>query len=50
MELGFKILFSLKRRVCNRYELEVDTFGETYHFSTLHKDTLFESFMERSNV
>lgn len=26
------------------WKLAIDTFGETYHFSTLHKDTLFESF------
>jgi nitrite reductase/ring-hydroxylating ferredoxin subunit len=28
---------------CN-WKLALDTFGETYHFSTLHKDTLFNGF------
>ena len=26
------------------WKLAIDTFGETYHFSVLHKDSLFESF------
>ncbi len=26
------------------WKLAIDTFGESYHFSTLHKDSLFESF------
>ena len=26
------------------WKLAIDTFGETYHFSTLHKNTLFNSF------
>ena len=26
------------------WKLSMDTFGETYHFSTLHRDTLFQNF------
>ena len=26
------------------WKLAIDTFGETYHFSVLHKDSLFQSF------
>ena len=26
------------------WKLAIDTFGETYHFSVLHKNSLFESF------
>jgi nitrite reductase/ring-hydroxylating ferredoxin subunit len=44
---GFDQLEPLTRDVyetaCN-WKLAMDTFGETYHFSTLHRDTLFNGF------
>ena len=44
---NFADLVPLTRQVfdtgCN-WKLAMDTFGETYHFSVLHKDTLFNAF------
>ena len=44
---GFDKLVPINRdaydTACN-WKLAMDTFGETYHFSSLHKDTLFNSF------